>query len=287
MVCKYFLGNITEKFIENCGILKEKRSEVFLMKEQIYTIPLMDAFNSGDECPFCYIERNLKQHAIDFVLGSGASYMEGDIRAETDRMGFCHAHFQEIYDYGNRLGAGLILSTHMKKKNQELQELIKNHVPGKTSALSRFKKVQPQKDSPKTAIGQWVQEQQDLCYICDYYQTTYPRYLDTFFELYRKDPDFVQLVKDSKGFCIHHFGDLVEAAEEKLSAKEKGPFNDIIFSLMADNMTRVQTDVEWFCDKFDYRNRDADWKDSKDALQRGIQKMGSGHPADPIYKSDK
>ena len=42
------------------------------MKEKIYTIPLMDAFKADDECPFCFIERNLEQHAIDFVLGSGA-----------------------------------------------------------------------------------------------------------------------------------------------------------------------------------------------------------------------
>ena len=40
------------------------------MKEKIYTIPLMDAFRADDECPFCFIERNLEQHAIDFVLGS-------------------------------------------------------------------------------------------------------------------------------------------------------------------------------------------------------------------------
>ena len=45
------------------------------MKEKIYTIPLMDAFHAGDECPFCFIERNLEQHSMDFVLGSGASYI--------------------------------------------------------------------------------------------------------------------------------------------------------------------------------------------------------------------
>lgn len=46
------------------------------MKESIYTIPLMDAFKANDECPFCFIERNLEQHAINFALGSQASYME-------------------------------------------------------------------------------------------------------------------------------------------------------------------------------------------------------------------
>ena len=55
------------------------------MKEKIYTIPLMDAFHADDECPFCFIERNLEQHALDFVLGQGASYMEDDVRAETDK----------------------------------------------------------------------------------------------------------------------------------------------------------------------------------------------------------
>ena len=59
------------------------------MKEQLYTIPLMDAFREKDECPFCFIHRSLEQHAIDFTLGSGASYMEDDIRFQTDKAGFC------------------------------------------------------------------------------------------------------------------------------------------------------------------------------------------------------
>ena len=79
------------------------------MKEKLYTIPLMDAFKAEDECPFCFVERQLEQHAMDFVLGAGASYMEDDVRAETDKMGFCRTHYKKMYDYGNRLGTGLIL----------------------------------------------------------------------------------------------------------------------------------------------------------------------------------
>ena len=40
------------------------------MKEKLYTIPLMDAFKAGDECPFCFVERQLEQHSYDFVLAS-------------------------------------------------------------------------------------------------------------------------------------------------------------------------------------------------------------------------
>lgn len=259
--------------------------EVF-MKEQIYTIPLTDAFRSGDECPFCYIERNLEQYAIDFALGSGASYMEDDIRAQTDELGFCRSHFEKMYNYGNRLGAGLILSTHIKKKNQEITELMKNHTPGKSSVLNRLKKTSVSVEK-KTAIGQWVQEQERHCYICDYIRDTYTRYLDTFFEMYRKSPEFRELFANSRGFCLHHFADLVETAETQFSSKEKNSFYEVLFPLMEKNLNRVQGDIEWFCDKFDYRNKDADWKDSRDALQRSMQKMAGGHPADPPYVQDK
>ena len=62
------------------------------MKEQLYTIPLMDAFRAGDECPFCYIERDVEQNALDFVLGPQAAYMQDHVRAEPALMGFCRKH---------------------------------------------------------------------------------------------------------------------------------------------------------------------------------------------------
>ena len=33
--------------------------------------------------------------------------------------------------------------------------------------------------------------------------------------------------------------------------------------------------------------QDADWKNSKDAIQRGMQKLKGGCPADPPYKMNK
>lgn len=257
------------------------------MKEKIYTIPPMDAFRAQDECPFCFIERNLEQHAMDFVLGSGASYMEDDVRAETDKIGFCRTHYKKMFDYGNRLGTGLILTTHFKKKNEELKQQIKMFSPAKASVLGHFKKTKVDAENPRTNIGAWVKEQTASCYICDYYKNTYNRYLDTFFELYRKSPEFQELLKNSKGFCIPHFADLVETGDTLLSDKEKQSFYGYLFPLMEHNLQRVTEDLEWFCDKFDYKNKDADWKNSRDAIQRGMQKAAGGYPADPVYKAEK
>ena len=41
-----------------------------LMKKNIATLPLIEAFRADDECPFCYLERAAQQHAISFILGS-------------------------------------------------------------------------------------------------------------------------------------------------------------------------------------------------------------------------
>ena len=70
------------------------------MKETLYTIPLNDAVAADDECPFCFIEREVEQNLLDFVLGSGSSYMESDVRAATDAAGFCREHFHKMFEYG-------------------------------------------------------------------------------------------------------------------------------------------------------------------------------------------
>ena len=92
------------------------------MKEKLYTIPLNDAVNEQDECPFCFIERKLEQDMIDFVIGNSSSYMESDIRDQTDAAGFCREHMKKMFRYGNSLGNSLILKTHYQKLRKEMQQ---------------------------------------------------------------------------------------------------------------------------------------------------------------------
>ena len=252
------------------------------MKENIATIPLMDAFHAEDECPFCYLERQAEQHAISFILGS--AYMEDDIRENTDNTGFCRHHYKMMYDYGNRLGSALILSTHLKKFNRELAKELKSFTPGKSSPIQRLKRTDAGTSQPKTALGAWIAQKEQSCYVCNHFKDIYNRYLETFFWLYRKNDEFRRMFEQSKGFCLPHFGDLIECAEEKLSEKEKREFYPKAFALMQENMERVQSEVSWFVDKNDYRNKDKDWGNSADSVQRAMQKCTGGYPADPIFK---
>lgn len=253
------------------------------MKEKLYTIPLNDAVNLQDECPFCTIERSVEQDLLDFVLGSGSSYMESDIREQTDQAGFCRTHFKKMFDYGNTLGNGWILKTHYAKINQELKKVCDGYHPQKTSFADKFKK----NSTRKNPIGIWAMEKENSCYFCKRFDAEYERYLDTFFYLYTKDEAFRTKILNSKGFCITHFGDLCEAAEGRLKDQEKAAFFEQIGTLMQQNMQRMYEDVSWLVDKFDYRNKDADWRSSKDAIQRGMQKLKGGYPADTPYKQTK
>lgn len=253
------------------------------MKEKLYTIPLNDAFLAEDECPFCFIERKLEQDLLDFVLGSCSSYMESDVREATDKAGFCRLHFKKMFDYGNTLGNAWILKTHYQKMITEMDKQFQNFQSPKPSIRAKFQKAK-ERQNP---IGIWTQEKESSCYICNRFQDTYERYLDTFFVMYNKDTEFQDRVKSSKGFCLPHFGDLCEMAETKMNAKQKEDFFPAMFTLMRVNMERIANDVSWMVEKFDYRNKDADWKQSKDAIQRGMQKLKSGYPADPVYKANK
>lgn len=253
------------------------------MKEQLYTIPLNDAVNAHDECPFCFIEKSIEQDLLDFVLGSGSSYMEADIRELTDKAGFCRTHFKKMFDYGNTLGNAWILKTHYMRMIEEMQKEFAGFKPAKISLRERFCKAA----ESGNAIGMWVHKKEESCYICKQYKDTYARYLDTFFYLFKQDEEFCRKIKDSKGFCLPHFGDLCEAADRKLSDKDREVFYQMVLPLMEENMKRLAGDVAWMVEKFDYKNKDADWKNSRDAIQRGMQKLKGGYPAETPYKMSK
>ena len=255
------------------------------MKEQLYTIPLTDAFKAGDECPFCYIERNVEQDALDFVLGPQASYMQDHVREETDKAGFCRKHYKMMFEYGETLANALVLETRMKFLLKEMRKEIKNY--GTTSKVALKDKLR--KDVSSTVdsnnVSRWIHEKEDSCYICNHVKRNYERYIATFFFLYKKnDKEFVDLVKNGKGMCMHHLADVLDAAPLYLNEKEQKELREILLPQMEANMERVLEDIEWLEKKFDYRYKDAEWKNSRDAVQRAMQKICGGYPADPPYR---
>ena len=250
------------------------------MKETIYTIPVNEAFDSGDECPFCQLRRGVEQRTIRYVLGPGASYMEPDVRAETDKAGFCGAHFKKMYDYGNSLGSALMMQTYMVGLFEEMsREMDKFQLPGKRGLFAK------KNTGEESQLVRWAREKQSSCYLCNKIDYNMSRYYDTFFFLL-KDEEFRAKVESCKGFCMEHFLALMELAGEKVPNGRIEWFYPTVFRLMKENMARVKGDLDWFIEKFDYRNASADWKNSRDAVSRSMQKLQGIYPADPPFKSE-
>lgn len=234
------------------------------MKEKLYTIPLNDAINADDECLLCNAKRDLESNAIDFAIGPAASYMESDIREETDKVGFCNRHLKMMYDYGNSLGNALILSSHIRKIKKDLYKEIDSYKP---ASSGMFKK------SDESNVSAYLSNLSGRCYVCEYYQGTYERYVATFFYLYENDEVFREKLESGKGFCLEHMDELLKVAPKYLKGNKAQEFTDMLFKLQKRNLDRIEEDINWFIEKFKYENKDADWKNSKDAVLRTIQKI--------------
>lgn len=251
------------------------------MKEQIHTIPVNEAFETVDECPFCAMERNTERSAIRYVAGPAASYMEPDVRAATDKAGFCREHMKKLYDYGNTLGAALMLQTYMAGLLEEFTYEAENFTMPPKKSLFGNKKAPAVTD----AYWQRLQQRVDSCFLCDKIEYNMQRYFETFFMLV-KELEFRKKVEGTKGFCLRHFARLLRLAEQHLPNSQREWFYPTVFGLMEENLYRVKGDLDWLVAKYDCRNAGKPWGESKDALQRTMQKLEGLYPADAPYKNE-
>lgn len=235
------------------------------MKEQLYTIPVNDAFDSDCECPICFMYSDLQNNAIDFVMGT--SYMEDDVRAETNELGFCEKHIPLLYKNQNRLGLGLMMLTHMDNVMSEMEKRMNR----KVSKPSLFKK----KSGASSSVKEYADRLEQSCYVCKRMSNMYHRYIITTLYLYDREESFREKFSKCKGFCTKHYAMLYELAPQEISSKNLDGFIENLNRIYMENFKRVRDDLEWFTDKFDYRNAEAPWKNSKDALIRAIVKSNS------------
>ncbi len=232
------------------------------MKEQLYTIPVNDAFDADCECPICAMYKSLEDNAIEYTMGP--SYMEDDNRAKTDEMGFCRHHIRSLYEQKNRLGLALILKTHSDKLIKDLKGLS-NQKPASSAGL--FKK-----SADGSAVGNYVKKLESTCFICERIENTYSRYLNTLFHLWKKEPSFHDKIKNCKGFCVYHYGELYDMAPTLLKGSELDEFLRVLDDVFFSNAKRVNDDLEWFINKYDYRYEKEPWYNAKDSIPRTIIK---------------
>lgn len=236
------------------------------MKEKLYTIPVTETFQSDCDCPLCAIHDKLDKEATDYIMGP--SYMEGDIRMETNKVGFCKEHYDKMYHMQNRLGLALMCDTH-------IQEIIKQLEVGSASLKEDKKSFFSKGSKEKPELLSFLANISDNCYICNKIKGNFDRYIDTIFYLWEKEPSFRELVNKSRGFCFEHFTLLLDKGKENLS---KGSYADLVDAVVPKELEvlkALEKDVAWFIDKNDYRHKDAPWGTAKDSVERAVKLLSA------------
>ena len=245
------------------------------MQDTIYTIPVTEVYEKPCECPLCALQRRFEQDRVQYYLGP--SLMEPDNRIETNDACFCGRHFSMMYaTQTNRLGLGLILDTYMAEQNGRLRKLAGEAAAKEPEKKSFLDSIKPKpKDSAKAAdaiLAYWEAHEQECC-ICRDLEKTMDRYIEVICHLYFTQPEFRERFDGGMGYCMKHFTRLLAYARKHLSGSKQDAFLTALLRQQQENLDRMQGEVNWFTKTFDYRNAEAPWGNSRDALPRSICKM--------------
>ncbi len=246
-----------------------KKDYDLTMKETIYTIPVNEVYEKDCECPLCELERRLEAEAVEYSLGS--AMMEPDFRIISNEKGYCRRHFTQMFDSGSKLPLALVLDTHLNEVTKQLDKFKNN-----TASLKREKKGIFKKSSGGEVadeISKTLEKIENSCVICDKINYTMSRYIDVLLYMYCADNEFKEKFNRSKGVCLKHFKALADTAKKSLKNNDLDTFLASLIEKELTELSRIQEDIHRFTLKFDYRNKDMEWGNAKDAPIRTIEKL--------------
>ena len=223
------------------------------MDEKIYTIPVNEAFDEYDGCPFCRMKRKLEDNERDLIMG--ASMMEPDTRIKTNKLGFCKKHYDKMFGMNNRLSLALMLESH-------LSEVADNTVIWKDSLIG--------KDNTKKA-SENIRKLKKSCYVCQRTEEKFEKMMFCAVLLWSQGPDFKEKLKKQPYFCLEHAVEYLEMARDRLDKKSFALFASQLSDVQSTYMASLREDVSWFCKKFDYRYENEPWGNAKNSVERAIK----------------
>ena len=173
-----------------------------------------------------------------------------------------------MYNRRNRLGLALMTHTHMQEVIASLETIL---AEGGSSSRGLFSSLRGGKAEGGPAPK--IRARMAGCVICDEMNASIERYAYTIAQLYFTNSEFKAMFEQSKGFCLPHLALVLEMADRTLSDKQAAEFKKTLSVLEIENLKRIEGELEWFTLKFDYRNTDKPWGNSRDAVERSVNKL--------------
>lgn len=234
------------------------------MQYHLDTIPVWEAMEKDSPCPLCALYKKCEETEIDRSLGG--SVMEPDARIRVNERGICAKHHQQLFAMKNRLGHALLTDSHSKELLKKLQELDKLIPTAKKGLFAK-------KEDSLMQLADMLDKMGTGCVICEDIDMHMQRYFYTFIHLWKTDTAFRDKWESSKGVCLPHAAALLRHAHKHLGAAQHEAFAKSLLGLLRENLSEDEKDLEWFTLKFDYRNQDKPWGNSRNALERTINRL--------------
>jgi hypothetical protein len=225
------------------------------MKIDICTIPVNKVFETKDGCPICRMRAELEERALDFVMG--AAMMEPDVRHETNRFGFCPTHFSMMAARGNRLSLALMLESHLIEIENKVFEAHKPSLLRGPAARAQ----ESAEDARQIARS---------CYVCDRTALSLDNVLDTFFKMWKKEPEFRASVAEQPCYCLQDYALLLSKGQDALDKKSFPEFYEAVSGVARSGLVQLREDISGFVKMYDYHNSGADFGSLRDAVKNAI-----------------
>ncbi len=237
------------------------------MKYHIDTIPVWDALKTDSECLLCALRRKTERLLVERSLG--ASVMSPDTRIKVNKTGFCAPHQVMMFNFpgGNRLGHGLMMLSHLQTIRPAITKSLGNSASDKggKGGFSIFGK-------PKASLLA-APDNPGSCVICEELDSLHKRQIASLLHLWKTEQAFRTAFSQSKGLCVVDTQAALLMAPEMLNGDALISFEKTARQLLEDSLKRLEEELEWFTLKFDYRNAQKPWNNSRDALERTVNKL--------------
>lgn len=219
------------------------------MRDDICTIPVSEVFELNDGCPICRMRNTVEARITDYIMGD--AMMEPDVRIETNRVGFCEKHLNDMLSHRGRLQLALMLQTHIAEINAGVFK--KSFL---TSASKR---------------GAAAAEITGNCFICDKIEYGISRMIATIYRCYESERDFREMFNAQQAFCLPHYERLINGIDKRSMRRYGGELAENLTRITGEYAQKLYSQLSEYCTVYDYRSKkEAVTSECKESVERTV-----------------
>ena len=211
------------------------------MKEQIYTIPIGEAYALSDGCPMCRLFRKLEEETLAYTLSP--AMMEPDVRTTMNAKGFCPEHMQVLLQKQNRLSLALVLESRL--------DTLRRMPAEKLAAAA------------------------DSCFVCERANGFMDKCAENILYLWETQEEFREVML-TRRHCLGHIAALLKLGQTELRRKVYAQFAAQMEEQAKRETEALLQSVSRFAKSFDHRFSGQDLGDDKQAVEAACAWMAGG-----------